>query len=116
MDYKKKYLKYKAKYLNIKKQIKGGAPSGAWAENQRGTNRGPGMSGVAADAVSYTAKETAKKIGQAGNSVVEFGGKGLHDVYYSIPCLKLPAFLSTDDCSSNEKIKATERKRAKIWK
>ena len=24
MDYKKKYLKYKAKYLNIKKQIKGG--------------------------------------------------------------------------------------------
>ena len=28
MDYKKKYLKYKAKYLNIKKQIKGFGDAG----------------------------------------------------------------------------------------
>tara|TARA_B100001173_G_C15756996_1_gene449258 strand:- start:399 stop:635 length:237 start_codon:yes stop_codon:yes gene_type:complete len=39
MDYKKKYLKYKAKYLNTKKQIKGGGPV---AKPDPGTGRALG--------------------------------------------------------------------------
>ena len=50
MDYKKKYLKYKAKYLNTKKQIKGGDAGRTYGRNpQTGRAERTQQPGIAAD-------------------------------------------------------------------
>tara|TARA_B100000401_G_C52748236_1_gene691883 strand:+ start:287 stop:607 length:321 start_codon:yes stop_codon:yes gene_type:complete len=91
MDYKKKYLKYKAKYLNTKKQIKGGGRV-AEADLRGNSSVLEFLGNTASILTEYAGKSVAGAANSAYNTttgVVNYTGetmagaaKGTYDALY----------------------------------